>query len=93
MASTLPGCCTKPVTCVRFSKVTPGIGLLWFLLRREWRSLAIALGTTLAIVVGSFLLAPSAWFDWYSFLRGSTGSGELLYLRMGAATVITTVEG
>ncbi len=26
------------------TKVTPGVGLLWFLVRREWRSLAIALG-------------------------------------------------
>lgn len=70
------------------TKVTPGVGLLWFLLRREWRSLAIALGTTLAIVALSFLLAPTAWFDWYAFLRGSTGSGELLYLRIAAASVI-----
>ena len=28
------------------TKVTPGVGLLWFLVRREWRPLAIALGTT-----------------------------------------------
>ncbi len=27
-----------------FTKATPGIGLLWFLVRREWRNLAIALG-------------------------------------------------
>ena len=32
------------------TKVTPGVGLLWFLVRREWRPLAIALGTTAAIV-------------------------------------------
>jgi hypothetical protein len=70
------------------TKVTPGIGLLWFLVRREWRPLAIALGTTAAIVAVSFLLAPTAWFDWYAFLRGSTGSGELLYPRIAAAAVI-----
>ncbi len=29
---------------VLLAKVTPGIGLLWFLVRREWRNLAIALG-------------------------------------------------
>ncbi len=71
------------------TKVTPGIGLLWFLVRREWRSFAIAMGTTLAIVVVSFLLAPTAWFDWYSFLRGTTGSGELLYPRIAISAVIT----
>ena len=26
------------------TKATPGIGVLWFLVRREWRSLAVALG-------------------------------------------------
>ena len=70
------------------TKVTPGVGLLWFLVRREWRPLAIALGTTAAIVAVSFALAPTAWFDWYAFLRGSTGSGELLYPRLAAAAAI-----
>ena len=31
---------------VLLTKVTPGVGLLWFAVRREWRSLAIALGAT-----------------------------------------------
>ena len=73
------------------AKVTPGVGLLWFLVRREWRQLAIALGTTAAIVVVSFVLSPTAWFDWYDFLRASTGSGELLYPRIGIAAVIVVI--
>jgi Glycosyltransferase family 87 len=70
------------------TKVTPGVGLLWFLVRREWRPLAIALATTAAIGLASFVLAPSAWFDWIAFLRGSTGSGELLYPRLAVAAAI-----
>ena len=31
---------------VLLTKVTPGVGLLWFALRREWRALAIAFGFT-----------------------------------------------
>src|SRR5690348_6311250 len=31
---------------VLLTKVTPGVGLLWFAVRREWRSLAVALGAT-----------------------------------------------
>jgi hypothetical protein len=27
------------------TKITPGVGLLWFAVRGEWRSLGIALGT------------------------------------------------
>ena len=70
------------------TKVTPGVGLLWFVVRREWRPLAIALVTTAAVAVISFALAPTAWFDWVTFLRGSTGSGELLYLRIAGAAVL-----
>ncbi len=70
------------------TKVTPGVGLLWFLARREWRPLAIALGTTAAVALASFVLAPTAWFDWVTFLRGSTGSGELLYPRLVLSAAI-----
>ena len=34
---------------VILTKVTPGIGLLWFAVRREWRHLGIAIGVTAAI--------------------------------------------
>lgn len=46
------------------TKVSPGVGLLWFVFRREWRSVGIALATTGAISAVSFALAPSLWFDW-----------------------------
>jgi len=50
------------------TKVTPGVGLLWFLVRREWRSLGIALGTTLAVALASAVLDPRAWRDWFQLL-------------------------
>ncbi len=56
------------------SKVTPGIGLLWFVARGEWRNLAIALGVTGAIVFASFLYIPGDWFAWVGFLRESTST-------------------
>jgi hypothetical protein len=55
-------------TLMFITKVTPGIPVVWFAFRREWRALAIALGTT-AIVVGvSFVLAPQLWRDWSQML-------------------------
>jgi Glycosyltransferase family 87 len=54
------------------TKVTPGIGLLWFALRREWRNLAIALGATAAISTVSFVVAPGPWFDWIRVLGAAT---------------------
>jgi hypothetical protein len=53
------------------TKVAPGIGLLWFVVRREWRNLAIALAATVAIAAVSALLAPQLWHDWYDLLRRS----------------------
>ena len=70
------------------TKVTPGVGLLWFAVRREWRPLAIALGVSAVVAAASFVLAPTAWFDWIAFLRGSTGSGELLYPRLALSAAI-----
>jgi hypothetical protein len=58
---------------VLLTKITPGIGLLWFVVRREWRSLAIALGTTAAIVAASFVLVPNAWFQWAEVLTRIAG--------------------
>jgi hypothetical protein len=56
---------------VILTKLTPGIGLFWFLLRREWRHLAIALGGTAAVAAVSFVLMPHAWFDYVVLLTGS----------------------
>jgi Glycosyltransferase family 87 len=58
---------------VLLTKVTPGVGLLWFVVRREWRSLAIALGTTAAIAAVSIVLAPAAWAQWPGVLAGIAG--------------------
>ncbi len=53
---------------VLLTKVTPGIGLLWLAVRREWRALATALTATLAIVAISAVLAPGLWLDWITLL-------------------------
>ena len=51
------------------TKVAPGVGLLWFVVRREWRKLAIALGVTLAIAAVSAIVAPGEWRDWVELMR------------------------
>lgn len=60
---------------VLLTKITPGIGLLWFALRREWRHLGIALGAPAAIAAVSYLLMPQAWHDWIDVLRANTSKG------------------
>ncbi len=50
------------------TKVTPGVGLVWFVVRGEWRSLAIAGVVTAATVVVSAVLDPAAWAGWLAML-------------------------
>ena len=58
---------------VLLTKITPGIGLLWFVVRGEWRQLAIALGATALIVAVSFVTLPDAWFEWGEVLSRIAG--------------------
>lgn len=50
------------------TKITPAVGLVWFLVRREWRNLAIAVGATVLAAGLSYGWEPQAWRDWFMFL-------------------------
>jgi hypothetical protein len=58
---------------VLLTKITPGIGLLWFVVRGEWRQLFIALGATVLIVAVSFAILPDAWVEWVGVLSRIAG--------------------
>jgi hypothetical protein len=82
------------------TKVTPGIGLLWFAARREWRKLAIALATTAAIVAVSLILAPNLWIAWLDLLvreaSGTASEGHIpipLWLRLPIAAAVAIYAG
>lgn len=49
---------------VLLTKVTPGVGLAWFVARRDWRSLGVAMGVTALLAGASFLVAPDLWRQW-----------------------------
>jgi hypothetical protein len=74
---------------VILTKLTPGIGLLWFAVRREWRSLGMALGLTVAISAVSFAAAPWLWGD---YLRGLAGAPDesafKLWMRLPIAVLV-----
>lgn len=76
-----PGAWAFPV----LTKITPGIGILWFMFRCEWRPLAIAVGAIGGISLVSFAIAPSAWADWIAFLLASPGRSEWLVVRVAVA--------
>jgi len=54
------------------TKVTPGVAVLWFAGAGRWRTFAIALGSTAAVALVSFAIAPGAWFDWIELLAQSS---------------------
>lgn len=58
---------------VLLTKVTPGVGLLWYPVRREWRSLGIALAATGVLAGVSYVIAPGLWTDWINTLTASVG--------------------
>lgn len=84
------------------TKITPGIGLLWFAGARRWRPLLLALGVTAAVSLVSFVAAPAAWFEWFDTLRRSSEvsvTGDVavipgpLWLRVAVAAAVAAVGG
>ena len=80
------------------TKVTPGVGLLWFAGKRDWKSVAIGLAVATAIALASFALAPSLWFEWVDRLRGDTARAGDVYValigvRLALAAAIVVYAG
>jgi hypothetical protein len=77
---------------VLLTKPTAGVALLWYVARREWRSLGIALVTTALIAVPSMLLTGHLWLDWMremtTVASGLSNSGSIV-LRLGAGAAVT----
>jgi len=61
---------------VLLTKITPGVGLLWFAVRREWRSLGIAVGATAALAGVSYVFAPALWSEWAALLLVAAGAEQ-----------------
>jgi hypothetical protein len=81
---------------VLLTKVTPGVGLVWFVVRREWRNLALALGVTAAVIAVSLVVDGRLWQEWINLqVLGSLQSAPSqphidlpLWLRLPAAAVL-----
>ena len=59
------------------TKITPGVGIVWFLVRREWRSLAAVFGVTAGIVLYSVVIQGTGiWFDWLRVLSEANAAAD-----------------
>jgi glycosyl transferase family 87 len=61
------------------TKPTMGVGLLWFLWRREWRKALIPIAVAGALALGSFLFDPRVWFEYVAWLRATDQDGGWPY--------------
>ncbi len=68
---------------ILLTKVTPGVGLVWFAVRREWRSLVIALGVTGVIVGVSVVVDRQLWVEWFAFLGNAQEGGTVAQFQIG----------
>lgn len=59
-----PGLWAFPI----LTKILPGVGALWFVLRGEWRKAIGVAVTVAAVAVPAILLAPDMWEEWWRFL-------------------------
>ena len=87
---------------VLLTKVTPGVGLLWFAVRREWRRLGIALAVTGVIAGVSLVLEPEVWRSWIEDSLLATAQGAPLnqfsiaiplLIRLPAAAILVAWGG
>ncbi|MEO8245852.1 MAG: glycosyltransferase family 87 protein [Chloroflexota bacterium] len=83
---------------VLLTKITPAVGILWFAARREWRSLAVALGVTVVLAMVSFAFASRLWFDWGRVLTANTVEPPRLFgwplaLRLPVAAAVVLIGG
>jgi hypothetical protein len=78
------------------TKVTPGVGTLWYAGRREWRKLLVAVFATVAIVAISFLMVPQLWAEWATVPTSTPFSQPFaapLWVRLGVAAVLVYCGG
>jgi hypothetical protein len=62
------------------TKPSMGIGLLWFVVRGEWRKAAIPIAVAGAFSLVSFLFDPRLWFQWVEWVQHGTAQvGEWPY--------------
>lgn len=77
-----------------FTKVTPTMGPLWFLLRREWRRLALSLLGIIVVALPSVAMTPGLWAQWFRFLMAHAGETRIaLGLRLSPPLIVRLPVG
>ncbi len=82
---------------VLLTKPTAAVGLLYFVVRRDWRSLRVAIGVAVAVSAVSFALTPGAWIDYARYMLSNPAPSVQgwpgLWMRLPVAVVVAVVGG
>lgn len=78
------------------TKITVGIGLLWFVIRGDWRRVAQGVAVSAGVVTASYFLSPNQWHAWLEFLLAHTDGtrdGSISFLVRCSLAFILIVVG
>jgi hypothetical protein len=73
------------------TKITPGLGPIWYAARRDWRSLTVSLAVTAILAAVSFVIAPHDWLGWFRFLTNHQGENQLFLPVRAVSAILLTV--
>lgn len=68
-----------------FTKVTPVVGVLWFVPRRDWQALIRFAAVSLVVFAFSFAVSPHLWVAWFHLIASEHGSGAPARFALAAA--------
>ena len=61
------------------TKVSTGVGLLWFVMRGRWQAWLAAVALAAVLAAGSYLWWPEPWQAWVALLVSASGGGNWFF--------------
>ena len=75
------------------TKVSTGVGLLWFVVRGEWRAWLAAAAVAAVLAAISYLWWPDPWRAWVALLVSGSGGGDWYFPARLVVSVALVVWG
>jgi hypothetical protein len=75
------------------TKVSTGVGLLWFVVRGQWRAWLVAVALAAALAGISYLWWPDPWQAWVALLVSGSGGGDWFFPVRLVVSVVLVVWG
>jgi len=80
-------------TLALLTKVSTGVGLLWFVVRGCWRAWLAPLAVAAVLAAGSYAWWPDPWHAWVALLVSGSGGGDWFFPARLVGAVVVVVWG